>query len=66
MVGRRPIGIAALGDSVWVANNFDDTVTRLRTSDGTKLGTYPVGDGPFGEASDGTNIWVTMTVLTFG
>jgi DNA-binding beta-propeller fold protein YncE len=33
----------------------------LRASDGSTLGTYSVGSGPFGICFDGVNIWVTNT-----
>jgi DNA-binding beta-propeller fold protein YncE len=33
-------------------------VTKLRASDGSTLGTFPVGAGPVGVAFDGANIWV--------
>jgi DNA-binding beta-propeller fold protein YncE len=33
-------------------------VTKLRASDGANLGTFAVGDAPFGVAFDGVNIWV--------
>ena len=36
-----------------------NTVSKLGVSDGTTLGTYPVGAGPYGVAFDGVNIWVT-------
>jgi DNA-binding beta-propeller fold protein YncE len=42
-----------------VANFWDDTVTKLRASDGSELGTFNVGGGPVGLAFDGANIWVT-------
>jgi DNA-binding beta-propeller fold protein YncE len=34
-------------------------VTKLRASDGTLIGTYPVGHTPYFMAFDGSNIWVT-------
>src|SRR5262247_2434243 len=42
VVGRLPVAVAFDG-SVWVANLGDNTVTKLRPSDGTVLGTFPVG-----------------------
>jgi DNA-binding beta-propeller fold protein YncE len=35
-----------------------NSVTKLRASDGTTLGTFVVGSLPFGVVFDGTNIWV--------
>ncbi len=44
-VGNNPTGVACDGVNVWVANNADDTVSKL-SLDGTVLGTYAVGKGP--------------------
>ena len=57
-VGATPFGIALDGANIWVTNENDDTVTKLRASDGVHLGTFPVGDVPVGVAFDGANIWV--------
>lgn len=43
--------------NVWIANNGSSTVTELRASDGTPLGTFNTGVGPCGLAFDGVNIW---------
>ena len=42
-VGSKPLGVAFDGTSLWVVNDGDNTVTRLRASDGTLLGTFTVG-----------------------
>ncbi len=62
-VGRTPQGIAYDGSNVWITNFEDNTVTRLRASDGACVGTctIPVGDRPIGIAFDGTHIWVVNT-----
>ena len=57
-VGSGPIGLAFDGANIWVVNQNDRTVTKLRASDGTNLGTFGVGQTPQGAAYDGTNIWV--------
>src|SRR5262249_33652730 len=51
--GRRPLGIAynSATASVWVANNLENTVTKLDAATGTKLGSFAVGRGPFGVLS---------------
>jgi YVTN family beta-propeller protein len=60
-VGQDPRAIAAGGDSLWVANYEDDTVTRLRieasgaTPDYTEI---PVGDGPIDVAFGEGAVWV--------
>ena len=58
-VGQAPDWIAFDGDHIWVVNSWDDTVTKLRASDGRLIGTYNVGNVPNGIAFDGANIWVT-------
>jgi DNA-binding beta-propeller fold protein YncE len=57
-VGLNPIGVAFDGANIWVTNNGNNNVNKLRPSDGTVLGTFAVGTGPFGVAFDGANIWV--------
>ena len=53
-----PWGIAFDGVNMWVANEGNDNVTKLRASDGSNLGTFSVGSTPLGIAFDGANIWV--------
>src|SRR6202140_3674336 len=57
-VGQNPYGIAFDGANMWVTNNGDSTVTKLRASDGANLGTFNVGGAPMGVAFDGANVWV--------
>jgi hypothetical protein len=49
------------GSNIWVVNNFRNTVTKLRASDVTNMGTFAVGSSPGGAAFDGANIWVVNT-----
>src|ERR1700682_4819646 len=49
-VGQNPYGIAFDGANMWVTNNGDSTVTKLRASDGANLGTFNVGGAPMGAA----------------
>src|SRR5262249_24928200 len=67
-VGRGPEGITVAPDGstlcVWVANQFSNTVTKLRARDGVILGTFPVGNRPVNVVatigSTGSfSIWVT-------
>ena len=37
---------------------MSDNVTKLNAATGAVVGTYAVGDGPYGIAFDGANIWV--------
>ena len=61
VVGRRPVGVAydSATATVWVANNLSDTVTKLATSDGTILGTFATGRGPFGVLAGFGSIFVS-------
>lgn len=45
-VGRLPFGIAFDGANIWVANEVDNTVSKLRANDGTILGAFTVGASP--------------------
>ena len=58
-VGTNPFGVAFDGANIWVTNSYDNTVTKLRASDGSLMGTYSAGSHPCGIAFDGANIWVT-------
>jgi YVTN family beta-propeller protein len=58
-VGRRPTGMAAGVDSIWVACTEDDYVARLESSSGSESArTVPVGDGPRAIAIGGGSVWV--------
>jgi sugar lactone lactonase YvrE len=43
---------------MWVSNASSGNVTKLRSSDGTILGSYSAGGGPSGMVFDGSNIWI--------
>ena len=70
-VGVGPVRIAFDGANIWVTSVFDNTVTRLRASDGTCNGvanppshnvtacSFAVGTTGEGVAFDGANIWVS-------
>jgi DNA-binding beta-propeller fold protein YncE len=51
---------------MWITNAGDNTVTRLRSTDGVNMGTFPTGRVPIGIAFDGTNMWVTNNADTNG
>src|SRR5688572_8638291 len=57
-VGLGPEGVTTDGASIFVANQFSNTVTKLRASDGTAIGTYRAGHRPVALAFDGAFIWV--------
>ncbi|MCZ6753411.1 MAG: PEGA domain-containing protein [Acidobacteria bacterium] len=56
-----PMGVAFDGANIWVSNQGNHNVMKLRASDGALLGTFTVGTGPNYVASDGANIWVSNT-----
>ncbi|HET7441213.1 MAG TPA: hypothetical protein VFJ47_07925, partial [Terriglobales bacterium] len=60
--GTLPTGVAFDGANIWVVNQIDNTVTKLRASDGACVGTctFAVGSSPFGVAFDGAHILVTI------
>ncbi len=58
-VGSAPMGLVFDGTNIWVTNSTDNTVTKMRASDGANLGTFAVGASPRRVAYDGTNIWVS-------
>ena len=56
-----PSGIAFDGKYIWVANSNHATLTKRLPSDGSIVGRFHVGRGPFALAFDGTNMWVTLS-----
>ena len=61
-VGMGPTGVAFDGANIWTANYNDGTVTKLRASDGTVLGTFKGFSAPGGVTFDGANIWVSNSI----
>jgi DNA-binding beta-propeller fold protein YncE len=61
-VGNQPEGgIAFDGANMWVSGFADDSLTKLRASDGQVLGTFGTNSHPTGVCFDGQSIWVAMT-----
>jgi len=56
-VGSGAAGVTFDGESIWVSNQGDDTVTTLRAGNGAVLGTFAVGDAPRELAFDGSYVW---------
>jgi hypothetical protein len=61
-VSNGPQGIAFDGSSIWVSSFDDNSVTKVRASDGTNLGVFSVPGTPLSIAFDGANIWVTNAI----
>jgi YVTN family beta-propeller protein len=57
-VGNGPRAVAVGAGSVWVANNFDGTVSRIDPRTNAVTATIPTGRGPSGVAVDGETVWV--------
>ena len=53
-----PFALAFDGANLWITNNHDNTVSKVRANDGGVIATYPVGFKPSFAAFDGANIWV--------
>jgi YVTN family beta-propeller protein len=56
-----PRAAAFDGVHLWVTDAYNNTVKKVRVSDGAVIGTYPVGAGPTAVAFDGSSIWVANT-----
>ncbi len=64
-VGRSPQGVAFDGTNIWVTNQADARVSKIRASDGSVLGTFFLGgSNPLGIAFDGTNMWIADSGIT--
>jgi len=69
-VGDEPRALLFDGSSLWVANFFDNSLTKLAVSDcgsapdvcGQSLGTIEVDDLPVALAFDGDNLWVASSL----
>jgi glutamine cyclotransferase len=67
-VGDQPRALLFDGQALWVANTFDNTLTKLSASDcaasdcGRTLGTFPVDSLPSALAFDGRNLWVASSL----
>ena len=57
-VGRGPAGVTVAGGEVWVANEFDGTVSEVSPATGTVVATIPVGNGPQAITSGYGSVWV--------
>jgi hypothetical protein len=59
--------MACDGANIWIIsyNQSDNSnaVTKMRTSDGTLVGTYPLASGEtwWGISFDGVKMWITQT-----
>jgi len=58
-VGSAPLGLTFDGANIWVTNQFDSAVTKLRATDGANLGTFPVGPSPYDVEFNNGSIFVT-------
>jgi hypothetical protein len=54
-VDLAPQGIVFDGVNMWVSNRDENTVTKLRASDGVGFGTFATVSSPFSMVFDGTN-----------
>ena len=59
-VGREPSGVAASGDTVWVANTADGTLSRIDARRHVVEATVSVGLRPYALAADRRGVWVAL------
>ena len=59
-VGREPTGVAAIGDTVWVANTADGTLSRIDGRRHMVVATVRVGVRPYAVAADWRSVWVAV------
>ena len=57
-VGSGPTAVLPAFGSIWVANHFDGTVSRLDASTGRVAATIPVGGGPNALGASAGLLWV--------
>ena len=57
-LGSGPTAVLPAFGSIWVTNQFDDTVSRVEPSTGREDAKIPVGDGPNAVTSAGGSLWV--------
>ena len=56
-VGRGPAAVVAGAAEIWVANEFDNTVSEVNPRTGTVVDTISVGSGPAGLAYGYGSVW---------
>jgi YVTN family beta-propeller protein len=59
-VGREPTGLAAIGNTVWVANTADGTLSRIDARRHVVVATVAVGTRPYAVAADRRGAWVAL------
>src|SRR5438093_4892447 len=52
----KPVAAVVDGQSIWVTDSGDHRLVKLRASDGTLLGSYPI-PSPLRLIYDGQNVW---------
>jgi YVTN family beta-propeller protein len=57
-VGRGPAGVTVAAGEVWVANEFDGTVSEVNPPAGRVVATIQVGNGPDAITSGYGSVWV--------
>ena len=59
---NAPLGIVFDGANIWVANNAENSLSKLRPEDGETLKKFATGVAPYGLTFDGANVWVTCAL----
>jgi hypothetical protein len=58
-LGTNITQLAFDGSNIWAVEDINNSVAKVRASDGVLLGNFPIANVPYGVAFDGTNVWVT-------
>lgn len=59
--GAGGSSLAHDGTNVWITNGAENSVTKVRPSDGAILGTFVVGSAPRGIVFDGDTLWIAAS-----
>ena len=62
-VGNGPLGVAADGEGVWVANSRDGTVARVDPKSAQVVDRVRLGFSPDGVAITTDGVWVSLHTL---
>ncbi|MGD0089930.1 MAG: hypothetical protein ABSE73_08425 [Planctomycetota bacterium] len=63
-VGSSPTFVAFDGTNIWVANSGSNNVTKLLATDGSLVGTYPVGNSPYAGTLGGIEMGMSGQLKT--
>ena len=59
-IGETPVAVAVGAGSVWVANEFDGSVSRIDPATNAVVAIIRIGGAPQGIAVSGNTVWVSV------